>query len=297
MKNYLNKSLLIIIFLSLIKIYLGQSNNYFSDNESWSGQTWITDKYDSFYVKQQGDTIINNDSLIKLFKADDYNGIDTTYYLAKNDSGILYMYISESSYTNINDTIIIDYSRTDSISYWASMYNEYEARKITGIDTLFFNGKPKKILYINDSCGASNDDYVLEGTFNIVNKPFFDFCFEYANLLTCYSLNDSSYYVSSDNFTYYQNGTCFIYNLDIKEVDKKQSHIYPNPFVSHINIQIDNFKEYLVASIYSLNGIVIRKTLIDNKTFYLDLTELSPGVYYLYLSNSDFNEYHKIIKL
>ena len=297
MTNYLNQSLLIIIFLSLSKIYLSQSNSFFSDNESWSGQTWITDEYDSFYVKKLGDTIINNDSLVKLFKADDLNGIDTTYYLAKNDSGILQMYISESSYTNINDTIIIDYSRIDSISYWISIYNEYEAKKITGIDTLFFNGKPKKIFYLNDSCGAANEDYILEGTFNIYDKPFFDGCFEYANLLTCYSLNDSSYYVSSNNFTYYQNGTCFIYNLDIKEVDKKQSLIYPNPFVSHTNIQIDNFKENIIASIYSLNGNEIRKTLIDNKNFYLDLTELPIGVYYLYLSNSELNEYHKIIKL
>ena len=292
----------IIVILSLfstVPIH-SQSNSYFDNNESWAGTSWWTINQDSFYINQQGDTVINGDTLIKLIKVDDVSVIDTTYYLAKNDTGVLMMYYSNINYSATNDTIIIDYSRTDSVTFWKShnSFNseEYQSTSIISIDTVFFNGIPKKIFQINDACGDSDNDFIYEGTFGIMDNPFFEGCFEYMNFMTCYSINDSSYYVTGNDFSFSQLGLCIISNLSIKENNPSLIRVFPNPVMDKLSIETSVTKSSK-ACLFSIDGSkVIEFEIMKNNT-QIDLEDILPGIYFLTILSDGVKESFKIIKL
>ena len=286
-----NLRIFTITLLVCIKIS-SQSNSYFKNNESWSGRTLITDNWNSFYINQRGKTIINSDTLIKLIRHSDYNGIDSTYLLAKNNNDTLYLYNTNQNYNAINSNLMtIDYSRTDSISHWDD--NHYSARKIDSIDTVYFNGESKKLFYIPDSC-STNIDLVYEGIFDNYGTPIFDGCFEYFNFLFCYSINDSSYYVSENEFIYEKQGECTVENLSINESKKVKIDVYPNPFTDELNIKTEFFK---IGVINSIDGKNIINFKINNGQAVLGLEYLPKGLYNLILLTGKQKHDLKIIKL
>jgi len=154
------------ILFSIIALLLStkaqaQSNDYFSHGESWAGfDVWMY-YATSFYVEQKGDTIVNNDTLIKLNSVHrDYSWNNhRDYLLAKSDAGKLYLYRTSTNYQQITDTIIIDYSRTDSVTY-TRVNHSYRAEEIHSIDTVYFDGIPKKLFRLYDGFGLSDDDFV-----------------------------------------------------------------------------------------------------------------------------------------
>lgn len=294
------KFIFIILTLNSITTCFGQSNSYFENNESWAGTSWWTNNQNSFYVQQQGDTVINNDTLVKLIKVDDNNWIDTTYYLAKNDTGVLNMYYSSSYYTPSNDTIVIDYSRTDSITCYKSInqfsVNLYYAWPISSVDTLYFNGIPKKIFSLVDNCSNPPNDYVYEGTFNIEDQPYFGFCFETADFLECYSINDTNYYVNENNFYYNQLGSCVISNLSVNENIAPRYNVYPNPVTDNLNIET-SLTNKVVGGLFSIDGTKIMAFGLKEINNQINLTGISAGIYLLTITSDGVKGSYKIIKL
>lgn len=280
--------------------HYAQSNSYFENNESWAGESWWTINQNSFYVQQQGDTIINNDTLIKLIKIDDNSGIDTTYYLAKNDTGVLNMYYSNSFYSPSFDTIIIDYSRADSITFYKSYNsfgsNSYLSKNIISIDTIYFNGIPKKIFQIPDACGDSDNDFVYEGTFAIEDDPFFEGCFEYRNNMTCYSLQDSAYSVYEADFSFSQLGLCSVPNLSVSENLAPLFNVYPNPAINALNIETSQSIDATVG-LFSIDGAKMIEFELRKEYHQIDISDISSGIYFLTIISDGVKESFKIIKL
>lgn len=301
MNNFLFKSHLIALPFFLIQFCFGQSNSYFSNGEVWAGESWIAGSYNSFYIKQLGDAVFNNDTLVKLSKAyDSYMGyIDTSYYLAKNDSGILHLYYSQSDFSSISDSVIIDYSRTDSITVWGSQFNYYEAKEIIWIDTVYFNGKSKKLFGILDYCGDSDDDFILEGAFNMNDSPFFDGCFEYWEHMICFSINDTTYtpFNNGTGFGIGQPGGCVIDNLSIDKYVDIQINVFPNPVLDQLNIELNDLNKETRVTLFSINGIQMSYVVMENNSLQLDLSELSSGIYFLQIENPSVHKRIKITKL
>lgn len=213
--------LLTVTFSVLFLNVQGQSNEYFKHGEGWSQVAYGAEGNVFYsYVFQVGDTIINNDTLVKL--KNPYSVYDTTFFLAKSHLGILTMYYSNNSFSSFGDSVIVDYSRLDSITQWN--YNNmgafYTAKAINSIDTIYFGPVAKKIFNISDDCFFSGyEDYAYEGVLG-----FFDSCFEYSNWLLCYTIFDSAYQVNSNTFTYMSSGICSI-NLGIDEINNENKKI------------------------------------------------------------------------
>lgn len=216
----MTRILLIILLSAFFMNVHGQSNDYFKHGEGWSEVAYGAEG-NVFYsfVYQVGDTIINNDTLVKL--KNPYTVYDTSYFLAKSNLGILTMYFSTSDFSTIGDSLIVDYSRSDSITQcgYNSMASVYSAKAINSIDTVYFGSVAKKIFNVTDDCSFSGyEDYVYEGI-----PGFYESCFEYIHLLTCYSISDSSYQVDFNTFNSFS-GTCSLH-LGIDEISSPEKKL------------------------------------------------------------------------
>lgn len=97
------------------------------------------------------------------------------------------------------------------------------------------------------------------------------------------------------------NGAYFIiyvgqpYNTGLeKNPNEKLIHVYPNPFESNIYLEMEQAHEVNYV-IYSLEG----KKIISSEVFgdnYIELHNLSNGMYYLHLLNGDKKQIVKIVK-
>ena len=291
---------LYLFFIAIVSVYNfnAQSNSYFQNNESWSGQDWITDNYKSFYSILEGDTIINNDTLVKIKVPTDIDGMDTLYFLAKDDTGVLFIFRSNQNYSSINDTVINDYSRTDSITSWSSssQTSAYTSRKILSIDSVLIGNIYKKRFFFDDECDNNEMDFVIEGLFNINRTPYFNFCFEFIRALTCISVNDSNYwYHEFDSVLYNQGvGPCIIYNLSIDEINSKFS-IFPIPAQNYLTIKSEYNIPNQKGCILTLEGKKIKSFAISNSSTQIDISELSNGIYIVCIENKQFKTNYKII--
>lgn len=293
------KNLYLFIF-TIVSVYNfnAQSNSYFQNSESWSGQNWITDNYDSFYTIVEGDTLVNNDTLVKIKVPNDIGGIDTTYFLAKNDTGILYIFKSNQNYSSILDTVINDYSRTDSITSWSSsnLTSAYTSRKILSIDFVLVGNVYKKRFFIDDWCDNDEMDFVIEGLFNFSREPYFNFCFETIKDLTCISVNDSNYwYHEFDSVLYNQGaGPCIIHNLSIDEKNSK-FNIFPIPAQNSLTIKSEYNIPNQIGNILTLDGKNIKSFTLNNSSTQIDISELNNGLYIVCIENKQFKTNYKII--
>ncbi|KAA3634471.1 MAG: T9SS C-terminal target domain-containing protein [Bacteroidetes bacterium] len=79
--------------------------------------------------------------------------------------------------------------------------------------------------------------------------------------------------------------------------------IYPNPTAGTLNIHLTNLEDLSEASeyhvfLFNANGqIVIETDVTVNEISPLDIGNLTPGMYFLKVANSSFNENFKIIKI
>lgn len=284
MKNHI--LLALINTLLCFTTSLSQSNSYFSDGESWASELHSNYYWASNYVQQQGDTIIGNDTLVKLTFIQGPG--DTLFYLAKNDTGVLVTFHSNLNYTDSLNYRIIDYSRTDSITAkWydsSNNYWEYLAYPISNIDTMYFNGKPVKIFRL-DFCNYQGD-YVIEGVFGGEFDPIFYSCFEIRYRMTCYSNNGIVYWVSGigeANFGdyYFQqngNGECFLENVGIPAEETTRFKVYPNPSTDQLSIETGQKTKIQIKNMY---GQIVYTAELMTGVNEIDVSSFSRGLYYV----------------
>jgi len=116
-------------------------------------------------------------------------------FLEKDSAGIMTLYVFNSSYTAIQDTVTIDFSRTDSITVeYNGSGHYYDSFSILGIDTFSTTGITRKRFNINNGFPDNSDDFVYEGLFLPSGSPLMNGFFEYWNNLTCFDATDSLYF-------------------------------------------------------------------------------------------------------
>ena len=122
-------------------------------------------------------------------------------------------------------------------------------------------------------------DYIAEG-----GEEFFTIGNFYSNEDTMTSIVDNHPF---SDFAYYYIDSISVINktLSTKEVSFANGfEIYPNPFLSHLNLKFDNINNIKKIEIYSTIGKII--TLIKISTR-LDLSQLNSGIYFIKVTNKN----------
>jgi hypothetical protein len=96
----------------------------------------------------------------------------------------------------------------------------------------------------------------------------------------------------------YKNETTHVLhcNADIDHLIKENIHIYPNPFLSRIFIDIKESHENIFMLIHNTIGEIVYKHILTNDQNEIELNHLPKGVYYLSIYSDQFNIKYKIIK-
>ena len=75
--------------------------------------------------------------------------------------------------------------------------------------------------------------------------------------------------------------------------NKLKFKVFPNPVESELFIETSN--QYSIISIYSLQGILVRRSAINSNLHKIDINSLSSGVYFIEFISDKHKEYQKII--
>ena len=86
--------------------------------------------------------------------------------------------------------------------------------------------------------------------------------------------------------------------LSVNEYISKsiQVSIFPNPFAETIQILTNSATEIFTLQIFDLNTKELFKKDIINQENTINLSDLTPGIYFVKVSGNDLNHYQKIIK-
>lgn len=85
--------------------------------------------------------------------------------------------------------------------------------------------------------------------------------------------------------------------IDIKSISL-QYLVYPNPTVAVLNLEIQNYTDGFVYSLYDVNGKVLQTKNLENNVTSLTLKEYSNAVYFLKITQADKEiKSFKIIKI
>ncbi len=151
------------------------------------------------------------------------------------------------------------------------------------------DGLPKNRYYLdNDQDGFGNEDVFIDTCLMIAPIAYVD------NFSDC---NDSDQGINPSVTDIADNGI----DEDCSGVDLyKLSKVFPNPFTDEIRIHLDYSGE-MELSVYSRTGQLVSnlKLLPQENSFRLNLSKLSPGVYYFRIEDSSKEELYAdtIIKL
>jgi len=80
---------------------------------------------------------------------------------------------------------------------------------------------------------------------------------------------------------------------DVSSIRQDNPSIYPNPF--HNVIRISKYDSQTQYTVYEANGSKIREGMVTNNGS-MNLENLSPGVYILYVKSGNTFSVHKLIK-
>ena len=135
-----------------------------------------------------------------------------------------------------------------------------------------------------DVRNGSNDNII---DFEIADNPN----------LTCVYVDDKQY--SQDNWTLSDATTNFVESeaecnaLDVPLFTEDDVSIYPNPAKNHLSVQTDFELDY---ELYDINGKSLKIGVLNIGNNSMDISQLSAGIYYLYLKNDDSYVVRKVVK-
>ena len=75
--------------------------------------------------------------------------------------------------------------------------------------------------------------------------------------------------------------------------NKLEFKVFPNPVESELFVETSY--QYSIISIYSLEGILVRRYTVNSNLHKIDVNSLSSGVYFVECLSNKHKEYHKII--
>lgn len=240
-----------------------------------------------------GDTLIGSETWLKFFSTPDSNFMTDFTYLGnlKEENG--YVYFMDT--LNSVDTIYnFNLQIGDSVLYefgWGSNYLQIE-----NIDSIEINAEFHKRFFIEEPNYPPMfmSEIWIEGIGSI-HGPLFPkypgvFSDEIPDSLnlSCYKIDNSIIW----NNPYYEN--CYVnIILSSKEVELGQLKIFPNPAKNKIYIENpEGFKTESI-SIIDISGQKIKEFEMNEN--YIDISEISPGIYLFKLVHENGEVIKKII--
>lgn len=274
----------------------GQTNRYFQNNECWSiyQQQGISTSVD-YYISVNGDTVIGTDTLVKLiFYGTHFYGVNPDYlvgspyspsFLAKESNQILTVYKLEAD--TISDTLVTDYSRTDSLTCIST--TSYFSLPISDTDSFEYYDNERNIYFLNSLKS-------FEGIFDLDGLPLIT---EGGSFLTCFSALDSLIYAFNGSYEFihpYIAGNCIIHNVGFEDNTLNDViRIFPNPVSTNLTIEQNQLVE-LMYLLTDINGRELQKGIILSKDTILNIELLEPGTYFIKFFNQNYSAFSKFIK-
>jgi len=171
---------------------------------------------------------------------------------------------------------------------------------VDSTDLMQINGETKKIYFINyvDSTNSELYTVVLEDFGNLYTGPTYPWCFNTNNYecfheLLCIYQGDILVYTNPNETS------CYINTLvAVKEIQYPITlSVYPNPFNSFLNIQINETLEGYTLEVFDTSGKLRGKKYDVNNSDSINLEFLESGFYILSFQSQGRRHFERILKM
>lgn len=245
----------------------------------------------------QGDTLINSEQWFKLYSTSDalfqsnllYRGLlreenNKVFYLdTLNQLDTLYNFS-----LNVGDSVLFD------------LYGTFpEWLKVVNVDSVQISGEYyRRLKFAEPTMNAFDElnEIWIEGIGSIHGPLFPNFPVKFSQempdsmLVTCTFSNNQQVW---QHLSY---PSCYVnIVLSIDQLELFDFKIYPNPFTDRIHIENNGLPQYRLSVLNSL-GQTAKQIQINNDNQTIDLTDLTPGIYFLRIDSGDNTKTIKMIK-
>jgi hypothetical protein len=292
------KSLGLIVVLIFSLQVFGQLENFIVNEEG----LWSTveihcfpngNNYNTYYIKYTGDTIINSYSYKKIWRCDEENLTNWTFYgfIREDDEHRVFLkppdYIEGLIYdfgVNPGDTVQalnVYLNSNDSLNF-----------VVTQVDSVLLLDRYRKRITLYEFINQKEEVWVeglgsYYGILNSCNNSYGGACGGYDGL--CFL---------EDELLVYQNpqyGTCYYsVTVGVRNIKTVEYKVIPNPAKDFVTLAFPDDKARWIE-ITDISGKKVLKNLLFEKNILLNLQEVDNGIYILRVF--DENNYYPPYKL
>lgn len=295
------KNLLFIIMALMPASLIGQAVDHFINEDSkWNVVSVYYDEKRTTYYSFLGDTVIGDQTWLKL-----YSSWDTLFVLNLHYHGLIHSSDGIVLFQDVNNNIRTLYNFNlgvgDSVFFNIPMMPQKIA--INKIDSVQINGLYFKRFTFDEPIGINVFDALNEvwiegiGSHHGLLFPCSPrkFASEWPDKLdlTCSFTEEIQYW---DNPSY--NGCYINIILDKEELSTNLYKVYPNPFKDYIIIENGNLNvDITTIDIYDIQGNIVYSERTPNTIHRIVLNNLPVGIYYVRLNKDGNITNKKIVKL
>lgn len=303
------KKVLIIIMFALLVPFTSNGQNYVpfpEDNAFWTVYEFNQNLaiWDTYIYTIHGDTIINNQIYKKIYQLNDtLGGQDTIWKFhacMRQEVDNKRIFFIRSYLSETTEKLAYDFNASigDTISLPAFSYAENDTlfeRVITDDSVPLWNGEYRKHYLFGSISDPGYDLSVIEGVGEsrsaFPNLIFWDS--EHQSKVTCFRLDGEYLYGSAPEPT-----ECD-FTVRINELYSDAKIICsPIPADQYLKINLlKNDSEVYDVKLFNILGISLDiKHMVSNESpFLLDVSEIPPGCYLLYIKSDNHIFFNKII--
>jgi hypothetical protein len=295
------KNLLFIIMALMPASLIGQAVDHFINEDSkWNVVSVYYDEKRTTYYSFLGDTVIGDQTWLKL-----YSSWDTLFVLNLHYHGLIHSSDGIVLFQDVNNNIRTLYNFNlgvgDSVFFNIPMMPQKIA--INKIDSVQINGLYFKRFTFDEPIGINVFDALnevwIEGIGShhglLFPRSPRKFASEWPDKLdlTCSFTEEIQYW---DNPSY--NGCYINIILDKEELSTNLYKVYPNPFKDYIIIENGNLNvDITTIDIYDIQGNIVYSERTPNTIHRIVLNNLPVGIYYVRLNKDGNITNKKIVKL
>ncbi len=292
------------ILLALVFCFfclVGITQEYFpfpTDTAQWNVLTRYSNSpnytaYYNFQYRMRGDTIINNTEYNKIYLYEDELGPSEIYLGGLREDSLKNIYffpdiIYGSGYGG-------PYFPSDTAEYLLYTFNNLQvgssvsinpnddAIYILEIDSILLGDSYRK-RYLVDNGNMLGLSHWIEGIGG--TKDLFEaYSYEFEWSLHTLCFTDSlTYYINSPNGA----DSCHYWlNSNVEEYDFTDLRISPNPVNEVLFIQSDDLLNNRQISIQDAQGRLIKKIILKNRPYQIDVDDLELGLYFISLEGEE----------
>lgn len=254
------------------------------------------DSVESYHIKFQGDTILNDRTYSKIWQSNDSLGVNW------NVTGLIRevekrVYYHELDYGGLRDMLLYDFS----VQYGNSLLLAsvelplyYEQMKVINVDSVGVNGVNRLRIQL-----GNNEKYADTWIEKIGSlKGILDRCYsgnEIQKILLCVQQNGNTVYTNETYPNCFYTDNNLTNNKQFSYPDKIS--IYPNPARSALYIDIKNRDqvEYQIK-IFDTNGHIVSHKIVSEFHDTIDVSTIPPGIYFIQIKTNNLTINEKFVK-